>query len=68
MKPSVKGWAVAAQQEDLKLKMHRDSGFDFEQRKRQLAYTYRDETSSKEEKKSVVAQIMFFADRELCHE
>jgi len=45
MKPSVKGWAVAAQQEDLKVKMQADS---------------------KAEKKSVVAQIKFFADRELC--
>lgn len=68
MKPSVKGWAVAAQQEELKLKMHTDKDLSFEQRKRDLAYVYKREADSKEEKKSVIAQIMFFADREICHE
>jgi hypothetical protein len=68
MNSSAKGWAVAAQQEELKLKMHTDKDLSFEQRKRDLAYVYKREADSKEEKKSVIAQIMFFADREICHE
>jgi len=68
MNSSAKGWAVAAQQEELKIKMHADKAPDFEQRKRDLAYVYKREADSKEEKKSVIAQIMFFADREICHE
>jgi len=68
MNSSAKGWAVAAQQEELKLKMHTDKDLSFEQRKRDLAYVYKTEADSKEEKKSVIAQIMFFADREICHE
>ena len=69
MKASAKGWAVAEQQVDLSNKIigGKDE-FDFDERKRKLADTYIKESDSKEEKKSVVAQIMFFADREICHE
>lgn len=69
MKPSVKGWTVSEQQVDLSNKiLGGKQKFDFEQRKRDLAYVYKREADSKEEKKSVIAQIMFFADREICHE
>lgn len=68
MKPSVKGWVIAQQQDDLKVKMHPNREFDWHGRKRKLANTYREDADSEAAKKSVVAQIMFFADKELCHE
>jgi len=69
MKASAKGWAVAEQQVDLSHKMLGGKDrFDFEERKRKLADAYINDADSKKEKKSVVAQIMFFADRELWHE
>ena len=66
MNSSAKGWAVAEQQLDLSNKMlgGKDS-FDYEKRRRKLADVYVYETDSKEEKKSVIAQLIFFADREV---
>ena len=67
MKPSVKGWAVAAQQDNLKEKMHgRDYDPTYTDRRESMAAVYVNKADSKEEKKSVIGELMFFADRELC--
>jgi hypothetical protein len=68
MIPTVQGWRIAKQQTELKgkvLEFRNEEPYHFNERCQALGEKYCTEDLNREEKKSLIAQMMFFADREL---